>query len=155
MAAVLSPRVAIRAMARRDLEAVNGIEQASYPFPWNDGIFRDCLRVGYDCQVLVADDSVAGYGIVSRAMDEAHLLNLCIDPQRRRSGLAQLLLEHLVREARIGRVDRMFLEVRPSNKAAVRLYKGSGFRIIGRRPGYYPAQAGREDAMVMVLHLDC
>lgn len=154
MAAVLSPRVAVRAMVRGDLDAVAGIETASYPFPWTRGIFQDCLRVGYRCHVLEADDKVAGYGIVSHALDEAHLLNICIHPEQRRSGLARLLLDYVVREAQIGAANRLFLEVRPSNKAAITLYKKNGFRAIGRRPGYYPADQGREDAMVMVLHLD-
>jgi len=154
MAAVLSPRVSIRAMSRRDLDAVNRIEQVSYPYPWTRGIFQDCLRAGYHCQVVEAEGMIAGYGIVAQAIDEAHLLNLCIDPVRRRAGLASRLLDHLVDEARIGDAGRMFLEVRPSNAGAVALYRGRGFRSIGRRPGYYPTDQGREDAMVMVLHLD-
>ena len=153
MAAVLSPQVAVRAMVRGDLDAVSEIETASYPFPWTRGIFQDCLRVGYCCHVLEVANEVAGYGIVSSALEEAHLLNLCIRSDRRRSGLAALLLEHLIREAQVAASTRLFLEVRPSNKAAVGLYKRHGFRAIGRRPGYYPSQEGREDAMVMVLHL--
>lgn len=153
MAAVLSPRLSIRAMSRYDLDLVNDIEQASYPYPWTRGIFRDCLRVGYHCHVLEADGALAGYGIVSLAVEEAHLLNLCIHPGRRRGGLAAVLLEHLMEEALIGGAGRMFLEVRPSNEAAVALYRSRGFRIIGRRPGYYPTDHGREDAVVMVRHL--
>lgn len=153
MAAVLIPRVAVRAMARRDLDAVDAIETASYPFPWTRGIFQDCLRVGYRCHVLDVDDAVAGYGVVSHAFEEAHLLNLCIHPDHRRSGLARLLLDHVVREAQVASANRLFLEVRPSNEAAVALYRRRGFRKIGRRPGYYPDGEGREDAIVMVLHL--
>lgn len=153
MAAVVSPQVAIRAMLRGDLDAVSAIETASYPYPWTRGIFQDCLRVGYGCHVLEVAGEVAGYGIVSNALEEAHLLNLCIRSEQRRSGLAALLLEHLVREAQVAAATRLFLEVRPSNKAAVALYKRNGFRAIGRRPGYYPAEEGREDALVMVLHL--
>lgn len=154
MAAVLSPHVAVRAMVRGDLDTVSEIESDSYPFPWSRGIFQDCLRVGYRCHVLDFEDEIAGYGIVSRALDEAHLLNLCIHPERRRGGLARLLLDHLVREAQLAAANRLFLEVRPSNEGAVALYTGSGFRTIGRRPGYYPGWEGREDALVMVLHLD-
>lgn len=154
MAAVLSPSVQLRAMARGDLADVSDIEVASYPYPWTKGIFQDCLRVGYRCHVVEVDGALSGYGIVSHALEEAHLLNLCIHPERRRGGLADLLLDHVVREARIVGSTRLFLEVRPSNKGAVALYRKSGFRVIGRRPGYYPAASGREDAMVMVLHLD-
>lgn len=154
MAAVLSPRVAIRAMVRDDLDLVSEIESESYPFPWTRGIFQDCIRVGYRCHVLDVEYEVAGYGIVSHALDEAHLLNLCIHPEQRRNGLARLLLDHVVREARVASANRLFLEVRPSNEAALALYTEIGFRVIGRRPGYYPSYEGREDAVVMVLHLN-
>jgi [ribosomal protein S18]-alanine N-acetyltransferase len=154
MAAVLQPNFSIRAMKRADLSAVVAIERNSYPFPWTSGIFSDCLRVGYRCHVLSDQSRICGYAIVSMAMDEAHLLNLCIAPEQRRQGLAILLLEHVINEVCMAGMDRLFLEVRPSNRAAVALYRRYGFRIIGRRPGYYPDHDGREDATVMVLHLD-
>ncbi len=154
MAAVLEPSLSIRPMQRGDLSAVVALEKASYPFPWPRGIFSDCLRVGYRCHVIEVDGWLAGYTVVSMAVDEAHLLNLCIDPDRRRQGLATVMLDHVLREARIADIDRLFLEVRPSNRAAVALYRRHGFQVIGRRPGYYPAAEGREDGMVMVLHLD-
>lgn len=141
-------------MAKSDLAAVADIEIASYPFPWSKGIFGDCLRVGYRCQVLTIDDQVCGYGIVSMAVDEAHLLNLCIAREQRRQGLAELLLAQLIDEVRMRGMDRLFLEVRPSNRPALALYRRNGFRVIGRRPGYYPAENGREDATIMVLHLE-
>lgn len=154
MVAVVSPEFCIRRMERNDVATVHAIEKMSYPFPWSRGIFVDCLRVGYRCHVLVENDDIRGYAIVSAAMDEAHLLNLCIHPDRRRRGLAGMLLEHVVNEICIGGAHRLFLEVRPSNKGAIALYRQSGFHVIGRRPGYYPDRGGREDAMVMVLHLD-
>ena len=150
MVAVLSPQVEIRRMLRGDLADVHAIEQASYPYPWSRGIFSDCLRVGYRCHVLTEDETIRGYGIVSHALEECHLLNLCIHPERRRGGLAGVLLDHLLREARLVSASRMFLEVRPSNRGAVALYRRYGFSVIGRRPGYYPDKGGREDAMVMV-----
>jgi [ribosomal protein S18]-alanine N-acetyltransferase len=154
MASVLQPSLSIRGMERSDLSGVVAIERASYPYPWTRGIFADCLRVGYRCHVLEVDGWLAGYSIVSTAVDEAHLLNLCIDPDRRRQGLASVMLDHVLREVRIAGMDRLFLEVRPSNRAAVALYRRRGFQVIGRRPGYYPAADGREDAMVMVLHME-
>lgn len=154
MVAVIRPQVELRNMARGDLSAVHAIEKASYPFPWSRGIFVDCLRVGYRCHVISIDGAVCGYGILSAALDEAHLLNLCIHPARRRGGLARMMLDHLIDEVRILGIDRMFLEVRPSNKAAVSLYRRYDFHVIGRRPGYYPGAEGREDAVVMVRHFD-
>ncbi len=154
MALVWQPRIDVRCMDRGDLSAVLAIEQSAYSFPWSAGIFADCLRVGYRCHVVTEHDQICGYAIHSRALDEAHLLNLCISPARRRAGLASLLLDYLLRELMVAGVDRLFLEVRPSNKAALRLYAQHQFEKIGRRPGYYPAAEGREDALVLLRHLD-
>ncbi|MEE4295898.1 MAG: ribosomal protein S18-alanine N-acetyltransferase, partial [Wenzhouxiangella sp.] len=146
--------VVVRAMAREDLPAVTAIEQSAYSFPWSPGIFADCLRVGYRCHVVEDQGTLCGYAIYSVAVDEAHLLNLCVSPARRRSGFASVLLDHVLRELMLAGVDRVFLEVRPSNKAALRLYAREGFERIGRRPGYYPAEQGREDALVLLRNLD-
>lgn len=87
-------------------------------------------------------------------MDEAHLLNLCIDPVEQGRGWGGWLLRHLFGIARVRRAERMFLEVRPSNRTAVRLYEGHGFVHVGTRRGYYPAACGgREDARVYALSL--
>ncbi len=154
MAAVLEPALFIRQMQKADLTTVVSIEQQSYPFPWSRGIFFDCVQVGYRCHVLTENETIIGYAVVSMAVDEAHLLNLCIAPAHRRRGLASVMLDHVIREVRIAGMDRLFLEVRPSNRAAVNLYRQYGFKVIGRRPDYYPAPDGREDARVMVLHLE-
>ncbi len=154
MVAVLRPDIEIRAMRRSDVHAVNAIEQASYPFPWTKGILADCLRVGYHCRVLTVNAEIAAYAVVTHAADEAHLLNMCVAQSFRRQGLARLMIGHLMDEVQVVGAGRMFLEVRPSNPGAILLYKSMGFRKIGRRPGYYPAEGGREDALVMVCHLD-
>ncbi len=154
MVAVVQPSLEIRPMRRSDLGAVMDIESSAYPFPWSAGIFRDCMRVGYRCLVLTDDARVRGYSVYSVAVDEAHLLNLCIAEAARRRGLATVLLEHVMSEMIMAGADRVYLEVRPSNRAATRLYARRGFRRIGRRPGYYPDEDGREDALVMVRHLE-
>lgn len=154
MSAVVEPKIEIRAMRRSDVATVYAIERASYPFPWTKGILVDCLKVGYHCRVLTVDASIAAYAILTQAVGEAHLLNLCVASTHRRQGLARLLLEQIKIEMRATGAKRLFLEVRPSNPGAVSLYRTSGFRLIGRRPGYYPAEEAREDALVMVCHLD-
>jgi ribosomal-protein-alanine N-acetyltransferase len=154
MAVVWQPQVAIRAMRRDDLAAVIEIEQSAYSHPWSVGIFADCLRVGYRCHVVTDRGQISGYAIYSTALDEAHLLNLCVSPQQRRQGLASILLDHVMRELMLAGVDRVFLEVRPSNKPALRLYAKEGFEKVGRRPGYYPADSGREDALVLLRNLE-
>ena len=144
----------MRAMTAADLPAVFGIERAAYEFPWSERVFRDCLRVGHVCRVVEEGRRVRGYGILSLAAEGAHLLNLCVDPFEQGRGWGGWLLRHLFGLARERNAERMFLEVRPSNRAAVRLYEAHGFVHAGTRHGYYPDAAGkREDARVYVLSL--
>lgn len=143
----------IRALTEADLTEVARIEAAAYPFPWTLGIFRDCLRAGYHGWVLARPGAIYGYGMLSVAAGEAHLLNLCVDPVRQGEGHGRRLLARMLDLARWHRCERIFLEVRPSNPVAITLYHDMGFNEIGRRPNYYPAATGREDALVMALEL--
>ena len=143
----------LRAMRQHDVEAVAAIEQRAYEFPWTAGIFRDCLRVGHECWVLDCRAGIIGYGVLSCAANEAHILNVCIDPGHQGHGHGRHLLRRLVDIARWHMTDRIFLEVRPSNPSAIALYDSEGFNEIGRRPNYYPAKKGREDAIVMAREL--
>lgn len=152
-AVAATPAPVLRPMHEGDLDAVMEIELRAYPFPWTRGIFQDCLRAGYPGRVLVGDTGLLGYGLLSIAADEAHVLNVCVDPQRQSRGFGRRLLRELVQVAREHRAARVFLEVRPSNAAAIALYHSEGFNEIGRRPRYYPAVIGREDALVMAMEL--
>lgn len=143
--------VDVRVMGHEDLSAVADIERRSYDFPWNHGVFRDCLLAGYHCQVLEHGDHVVGYAILSVAAGEAHILNLCIDPAFRRLGYGERMLDELIRRAHAVEVVAMFLEVRPSNAGALALYRKKGFSKIAKRPAYYQAKSGREDADVLSL----
>jgi [ribosomal protein S18]-alanine N-acetyltransferase len=136
-----------------DLTRVMEIEQAAYPFPWTLAIFQDCLRVGYTANALVRDQQILGYSMLTHAADEAHLLNLCIDPHWQGQGLGHLLLEHAIQWAQQMGVDSLFLEVRPSNKTGISLYRKHGFRVVGERPDYYRAEKGRENALIMKYDL--
>jgi [ribosomal protein S18]-alanine N-acetyltransferase len=143
----------IRPMQQADVHAVMEIERRAYPYPWSEGIFRDCLRAGYQCDVYALGGTIRGYAIWSVAAGEGHLLNLCVDPSWQGHGVGRELLEYLMHSAaRLG-AQALFLEVRPSNTAAIRLYERAGFGEIDRRRGYYPAAGGREDALVMACHL--
>ncbi len=143
----------MRPMRQGDIEAVNAIEQSAYPFPWTAGIFRDCLRAGHQCWVLEARVGIIGYGVLSCMAGEAHVLNVCVAPGHQGHGHGRHLLKRLVDLARWHMVDRVFLEVRPSNPNAIALYESAGFNEIGRRPNYYPAKNGREDAIVMAMEI--
>ena len=148
------PAVEIRPMHELDIPMVVAVEKASYQFPWSEGIFRDCLRVGYVCRVLDVAGDMAGYGIMSVGAGEAHILNVCVRNEYRCRGFARKALLYLLDRARAAGMQEAFLEVRPSNVAAARLYHSLGFEQVGIRRGYYQATIGREDASVLRRILD-
>ena len=143
------PPVLIRDMTHEDLAQVSSIERRSYDFPWSHGVFRDCLLAGYHCITLERDGRVAGYAILSVAAGEAHILNLCVEPQHRAHGYGEKLLNDVLARARKADVAEVFLEVRPSNRTAIALYRKKGFHQIAHRPAYYQSHDGREDAAVL------
>ncbi|KAB7765525.1 ribosomal-protein-alanine N-acetyltransferase [Xanthomonas maliensis] len=145
--------VTLRTMREVDLDTVMDIERRAYPFPWTRNIFRDCLQAGYPGWVMEQGGQIIGYGILSIALDEAHVLNVCIAPEAQSRGHGRTLLRALIKGAQDRGARRAFLEVRPSNPAAIALYHSEGFNEIGRRPRYYPAEHGREDALVMAIEL--
>ena len=147
------PDVLIRPMSENDVSEVIAVERASYQFPWSEGIFRDCLRVGYVCRVVTVNDIVIGYGVMSVGAGEAHILNLCIGESHRCRGVGRRLLSYLVERGAAAGMSEAFLEVRPSNTSAIRLYQSAGFEQVGMRRGYYQAVGGREDAAVLKLAL--
>jgi len=147
------PPTTVREMTYDDLAMVSDIERRSYEFPWSHGVFRDCLLAGYQCVALIRDERVAGYAILSVAAGEAHILNLCVDPEIRALGYGERLLDELLYRARSSSVREIFLEVRPSNTSAIALYRKKGFHQIAARPAYYQANEGREDAAVYAKKL--
>ena len=154
MSAVLKdPLLEFRPMTEADLDTVMSIEVTAYSHPWTRGIFQDCLRVGYCCWTLEEDGLVIGYGVMSVAAGECHILNLCICPESQNTGYGALLLEKLLEIARKHRADTAFLEVRPSNEPAIQLYEHAGFDKVGMRRDYYPAEFGREDALIFARSL--
>ena len=149
----VTPEVGIRPMTEADVAEVFAVERASYQFPWSEGIFRDCLRVGYICRVLALENRVLGYGVMSVGAGEAHVLNLCVSDSYRCRGLGRRMLAYLLERGAAAGMSEAFLEVRPSNTAAIRLYEAVGFEQVGMRRGYYQAAGGREDAAVLRLTL--
>jgi len=145
--------VRFRPMTLADVPAVATVERASYAFPWSEGVFRDCVRVGYFCRVIDAAGEVGGYGIMSFGAGEAHILNVCVRNDLRSGGVGRRLMLFLLERARELHMQDVFLEVRPSNSVAIRLYETLGFVRVGLRKGYYQAPGGREDALVYKLVL--
>jgi ribosomal-protein-alanine N-acetyltransferase len=148
-----TPSATIRDMTHDDLAMVSDIERRSYEFPWSHGVFRDCLLAGYRNIALVSEDRVVGYGVLSIAAGEAHILNVCVDPELRSHGYGEKLLDELLFRARAASVREIFLEVRPSNERAIQLYLKKGFHQVANRPAYYQANEGREDAAVFAKKL--
>jgi ribosomal-protein-alanine N-acetyltransferase len=136
-------------MRECDLARVVAIERQAYEFPWTEGIFADCLRVGYCCWVAERDRRIDAYSIMNVGAGESHILNLCVRPAAQGQGIGRTLLEHMLGVAMEHHADIAYLEVRPSNRAAIRLYLSAGFAAVGTRRGYYPAAHGREDAMIL------
>ena len=153
MSAVLKDIPELHAMREADLPEVLAIESAIYTHPWTLGNFADSLRAGYDCWAYRINGELAGYFILMAAAGEAHLLNLSVAARHQRRGHGSALLGEAVALARRRGAHNVFLEVRPSNRAAQDLYTRFGFRKIAVRRDYYPAPFGREDALVFSLAL--
>lgn len=154
MSAILADQSRLRPLAPEDLDAIMEIERRAYRFPWTAGIFRDCLRVGYCCWCYERNNRIEGYGVMSVAAGESHILNLTVRPESQRQGIGAKLMRHFLQLARRHNADIVMLEVRPSNTPAVRLYEKMGFNEVGVRRNYYPADQGREDALLLALSLD-
>ncbi|SIQ56229.1 [SSU ribosomal protein S18P]-alanine acetyltransferase [Aromatoleum tolulyticum] len=137
-------------MTDEDLPWVAENERELHAFPWSEGNFTDSLRAGYNCWVMHNGPEPVAYAVMLTVIDEAHLLNISVVRAVQRQGIGGMLLEYLSSEALRAGATQFFLEVRPSNTAALALYERHGFVAIGRRKGYYPAPGGqREDAIVM------
>lgn len=149
--------VAIQRLTFSDMPQVLAIERRSYRAPWSLAMFvLETAKSGGLCVVARAFGSGAkgsaagvglvGYAIVSRYDDAFHVMNVCVDPNRRREGIARGLLEHVI--ARAGADEaRLTLEVRASNIGARALYDDLGFLSVGVRRRYYRDDG--EDALIM------
>ena len=135
-------------MTLQDISTVMEIETIAYVHSWSEGNFRDSISAGYEMVICDLEQQIIGYGVMSVAAGEAHLLNLCIHPQKQGRGYGRQLLSHLMRIADHKKAGTVFLEVRASNARACTLYHMAGFNEIGFRTGYYPSDSGREDAIV-------
>ena len=143
----------VRRMQLADLPDVLRNERLGYMHPWTEGIFRDCLRNGQECWLLMSSNLNVGHGILSIAAGESHLLNVCVHPDFQGHGFGRILVQHILERARAGKASTIFLEVRPSNVAACELYDKLGFNEVGIRENYYPSIVGREDALVLAKEL--
>ena len=141
-----------RLMVENDLDEIIAIEESIYPYPWTRGIFHDCLNIGYLCWVLQLKEKIIAYSVMSVAVEESHLLTIVVSENEQGQGYGKKMLDEMIRLATKG-ANTMYLEVRVSNKTAIQLYHQRGFNELGIRENYYPADEGREDALIFALDL--
>ncbi|MEC7549404.1 MAG: ribosomal protein S18-alanine N-acetyltransferase [Pseudomonadota bacterium] len=142
-----------RTMRHSDLDLVVKNEAAANAHPWTKRIFIDCLRAGYQAWVLANRQEIAAHAVMSVAVEECHLLTLCVHPAFQRMGYGRKLFALLLDRAASLEAKECFLEVRVSNDRAISLYRSLGFTQIGERSSYYPADSGREDALILSCSL--
>ncbi|MBM3396528.1 MAG: ribosomal-protein-alanine N-acetyltransferase [Betaproteobacteria bacterium] len=136
-------------MRSQDLTDVVRLETSLYAYPWTLGNFKDSLSAGYSCWAMMEAEHLIGHAVMMMGVEETHLLNLSVRSDRQRQGLGGRLMAHLIEVSRACEARKMLLEVRRSNETAREFYRVKGFDEIGERPGYYPVNNGREDAIVM------
>ena len=138
----------IRRLTYSDLPSVLAIERRSFPTPWSLAMFvLELSKPSGICLAAMTSSGMAGYLVCSRYADVWHLMNVAVDPGRRRERVATSLIERLLEET--GADARLTLEVRASNRVAIEMYEQFGFRAAGKRRRYYHDNG--EDALIMWL----
>lgn len=143
----------MRRMTSADVDTVLGIESAVQRYPWTRGNFSDALANGYLCYVEEQTGGICAYAILMPIVDQAELLTIGVAAARQRGGLGRAILHGMLELARDRKMNRVFLEVRASNAAAIALYRSAGFAEVGLRRDYYQNASGSEDALVMACDL--
>jgi len=143
----------VRKMRAGDVQVVAAIEAEAFTSPWSAETFTSLLdRSGLELLVLEDErEGVIGYAVLWCILDQGELANVAVTPRVRGRGLGTFLLRRVIDVARARGIETVYLEVRPSNAAAVRLYHAFGFQEVGLRKGYYDQP--REDALIMSAKL--
>lgn len=147
------PELSFRRMKTDDVAQIMQVEKSVYQYPWTEGIFNDCIRVGYECWLAEIDETMVAHAVISIAAGESHILNISVDNQYQGQGIGKRFIEFLVDIAKSKKVSTILLEVRPSNVQAINCYNATGFNEIGCRKDYYPAPNGREDALLFAREI--
>lgn len=153
------PSLRIVPVQPSDLDEIMAIESRAYEVPWTKGHFEDCLAARYEISIVRQLDSeqIVGYWVLQVILDELHILNFCVNPDRQGEGYGKQLLHALIVAARAQGFNRLLLEVRQTNKVARGLYQSAGFETIGRRKDYYPGieQSGQKGNRVDAIVMEC
>lgn len=156
MRKLVSTPLHVRPMTQKDVPIVANIAQSVMPFAWIQQSFYDCLTPDYHAFVIAQGEQglanqLLGFIVVLNQVGESQLLTMGLRQKYQRQGLGRQLLSHVISLAKQQRLTCMWLEVRASNQAAIALYASVGFNQVSVRRSYYPANDGREDAIVMKL----
>lgn len=141
-------------MTPHNIDLVVAVEQQAYAHPWVRANFTDALVSGYQAQLLMGGDTLLGYFVAMKGVDEVHLLNITVAPDYQRQGWAHVMLDAMAVWARGQGAEWLWLEVRVGNARAIHVYESQGFEAVGQRKNYYPDGHGqREHAVVMSRRL--
>ncbi len=146
-------KFSVRALNHQALPEIMRIENAAHIAPWSEAIMRDSLAGKYRALGLYQEACLSAFAITMDVVDECHLLNICVAPERQGKGVGRVLLRELIQQAAQRKCAYIYLEVRVSNESAIGLYHSEGFNEVGVRPNYYPGKTKREDALLMTLDL--
>lgn len=140
--------IVVRPMVMDDLEAVTELEAECFSVPWSRAALKDSLeQPHYIFLVAEIDGKITGYIGMQCVADEGNVTDVCTAYAYRRRGVAYSLIGVLLVEAKKRGIGTVFLEVRKTNEAAIRLYKDARFEEIGIRKSFY--ENPREDAILM------
>ena len=162
----------IRPIEKNDIPAIAAIEKICFTDPWNESMLTDMVNNNFD-ETFVLEDAahhaasdtstatiksadgkasdIIGYVNIRTLADESELMRICIIPEKRGYGFSKLIMERAIIAAKVKKAEKVFLEVRESNEAAISLYSRYNFKEISKRPDYYSNPT--EAAVVMQLTL--
>lgn len=144
--------ILVRDLGPEDVPEVLAIERASFTTPWSEILFmNEIFKPRSLPKVAVIGEQIVGYICANYLLDEAHILNVTVHPDFRKLGIASSLVHSMIDLLRKAGSRTIYLEVRISNEAALRMYEKAGFRTISARKAYYTLPV--EDAIIMALYL--
>ncbi len=143
----------IKKMTFQDLDRVYSIELLSNPTPWSKASFSDCLKSSYQNLVVIVENEIVAFCIMTINFTESHLLNISVHPDNRYLGIGKILLKESEKKSIKKGISDIFLEVRESNYNAISFYKKNDYRYVGIRKNYYKKDIGREDGLIFTKHL--
>jgi ribosomal-protein-alanine N-acetyltransferase len=133
------------------LDAMMTIEKQCHSHPLTEKLMRSCLSGRYSAFGLYSEDTLVAFYIVEQAGPDYTLMDICVTPNQQGKGLARIMIKHLQAFVASHNGENIFLEVRASNERAISLYEQSDFIEYSIRKDYYPAENGKEDAVLMMF----